>query len=614
MSNFLVSARKYRPVNFDTVVGQPAISNTLKSAIRSGQVAHAYLFCGPRGVGKTTCARIFAKTLNCFNLSDTVEACEQCESCKSFNESRSYNIHELDAASNNSVDDIRSLIDKVRIMPQVGKYSIYIIDEVHMLSQAAFNAFLKTLEEPPAHAIFILATTEKHKIIPTILSRCQIFDFNRIRVEDIVGYLSHVAKLEEINYEEEALNVIALKADGAMRDALSIFDQVASFSQRNITYAEVLENLNVLDYEYYFKVTEAFLNQDAAGSLVIFDEILQRGFDGQNFIGGLSSHLRDLLVCKDASTVQLLEVSDSLKARYRQQALVCEADFLFQALVICDQCELTYKSSKNQRLHVEISLIRLCNLQAQKKNLNSEQQALKIPEIVVSGPGLPVASASSAAQPKVMTAAASPAQATSQNSSGVSASPEAIQAGVPPVQPKPAEKPSVSTEPDPSYQAPPRISIKEALQAGKKAEIPVSKPGDSTGATTDPSKIKQNPITRELLIECWNNFSVQIREEKPRMAVTLKSVQPELKGTAVITIKLNNRDQLEDFLSSTKTELEKYLCRELQNDLITIEAELLEPAGQAQVRLYTSEEKFKYLSTKNPVLSKFRQNLNLELE
>ncbi len=387
MSNFLVSARKYRPVNFDTVVGQPAISNTLKSAIRSGQVAHAYLFCGPRGVGKTTCARIFAKTLNCFNLSESIEACEQCESCKSFNESRSYNIHELDAASNNSVDDIRSLIDKVRILPQVGKYSIYIIDEVHMLSQAAFNAFLKTLEEPPSHAIFILATTEKHKIIPTILSRCQIFDFNRIRVEDIVGYLSHVAKLEEIRFEEEALNVIALKADGAMRDALSIFDQVASFSQKNITYAEVLENLNVLDYEYYFKVTDAFLKQDAAGALVIFDEILQRGFDGQNFIGGLSSHLRDLLVCKDASTVQLLEVSDSLKTRYRQQAMVCESDFLFQALVICDQCELTYKASKNQRLHVEISLIRLCNLQAQKKNLNPEQPALNIPDIVASEPG-----------------------------------------------------------------------------------------------------------------------------------------------------------------------------------------------------------------------------------
>jgi DNA polymerase-3 subunit gamma/tau len=579
MSNFLVSARKYRPVNFDTVVGQPAISNTLKSAIRSGQVAHAYLFCGPRGVGKTTCARIFAKTLNCFNLSESIEACEQCESCKSFNESRSYNIHELDAASNNSVDDIRSLIDKVRIMPQVGKYSIYIIDEVHMLSQSAFNAFLKTLEEPPAHAIFILATTEKHKIIPTILSRCQIFDFNRIRVEDIVGYLAHVAKLEDIRYEEEALNVIALKADGAMRDALSIFDQVASFSRKNITYAEVLENLNVLDYEYYFKVTEAFLKEDTAGALVLFDEILQRGFDGQNFIGGLSSHLRDLLVCKDASTVQLLEVSDTLKARYRQQALVCESDFLFQALVICDQCELTYKSSKNQRLHVEISLIRLCNLQAQKKNLISEQPALNIPGINTSE--LKPASAQAVAR----------------------STPQA-----------PAEKPAISTEPDQDYRLSPRISIKEALQAGKKAELPVSQTGGIPGAATDPAKMRQTPVTQELLIESWNNFAIRMREEKPRMAVTLKSVQPLLTGETVISINLNNRDQLEDFNSSTKPELEKYLRRELQNDLITIEAELPEPTGPAQVRLYTSEEKFKYLSKKNPVLSKFRQNLNLELE
>jgi DNA polymerase-3 subunit gamma/tau len=588
MSNFLVSARKYRPVNFDTVVGQPAISNTLKSAIRSGQVAHAYLFCGPRGVGKTTCARIFAKTLNCFNLSESIEACEQCESCKSFNESRSYNIHELDAASNNSVDDIRSLIDKVRILPQVGKYSIYIIDEVHMLSQSAFNAFLKTLEEPPAHAIFILATTEKHKIIPTILSRCQIFDFNRIRVEDIVGYLSHVAKLEDIRFEEEALNVIALKADGAMRDALSIFDQVASFSQKNITYAEVLENLNVLDYEYYFKVTDAFLKQDAAGALVIFDEILQKGFDGQNFIGGLSSHLRDLLVCRDASTVQLLEVSDSLKTRYRQQAMVCESDFLFQSLVICDQCELTYKASKNQRLHIEISLIRLCNLQAQKKNLNSEQPALKIPDIVTS-------------ESRTVTA-----QSPSPSKITIKAQASVMTPAI--------EKPAVSAEPEQDYHLPPRISIKEALQAGKKAELPVSQSAGFTGTVIESGNIKQTPVTQELLIECWNNFAIQMREEKPRMAVTLKSVQPSLTGAAIISIKLNNRDQLEDFNSSTKTELEKYLRRELQNDLITVEAEILVPTGPAQVRLYTSEEKFKYLSKKNPVLSKFRQNLNLELE
>ncbi|HEX2395281.1 MAG TPA: DNA polymerase III subunit gamma/tau, partial [Bacteroidales bacterium] len=293
MSNYVVSARKHRPDHFDAVVGQPSVSNTLKNAIRSGQVAHAYLFCGPRGVGKTTCARIYAKTLNCLNRTANTEACNECESCKAFNESRSFNIHELDAASNNSIEDIRSLIEKVRILPQLGKYSIYIIDEVHMLSASAFNAFLKTLEEPPPHAIFILATTEKHKIIPTILSRCQVFDFHRIRLEDIANYLAKVASAENIAFEEEALNVIALKADGAMRDALSIFDQVASFSNRNITYQEVLDNLNVLDYEYYFRMTSFFLEAAADKTLLLFNEILQKGFDGQNFIGGLSSHLRD---------------------------------------------------------------------------------------------------------------------------------------------------------------------------------------------------------------------------------------------------------------------------------------------------------------------------------
>jgi DNA polymerase III subunit gamma/tau len=595
MSNFLVSARKYRPVNFDTVVGQPSISNTLKSAIKSGQVAHAYLFCGPRGVGKTTCARIFAKTLNCFNLSDTIEACEECESCKSFNESRSYNIHELDAASNNSVDDIRSLIDKVRILPQVGKYSIYIIDEVHMLSQAAFNAFLKTLEEPPSHAIFILATTEKHKIIPTILSRCQIFDFHRIRVEDIVGYLSHVAALEEIQFEEEALNVIALKADGAMRDALSIFDQVASFSQKKITYAEVLENLNVLDYEYYFRITEAFLKQDAAAALVIFDEILQRGFDGQNFIGGLSSHLRDLLVCRDAVTLQLLEVSESLKARYRQQAVQCESDFLFQALAICDQCELSYKSSKNQRLHVEISIIRLCNLQAQKKNLIPEQELLSIPDIAKQ------LETKAAAVLSVPLAKTDPGQSSD------------APASAPPAY---VERQTGTTEPEPAYHVPPRISIKDALKSVTDEKREGNNKETLIHGTAAEQKTDKNlkPVTQEILLACWNIFADKIREEKPRMAVTLRNVQPIVNHGEVILIEMNNRDQLEDFNYSIKTELEKFLRQEMQNDLITIEAGLVEPAPQDHARLYTSEEKFKYLSLKNPVLSKLRQNLNLELE
>ena len=320
MDKFIVSARKYRPETFQSVVGQDSITGTLKNAIKNNHLGHAYLFCGPRGVGKTTCARIFAKTINCGNPSADMEPCNECESCKAFNESRSYNIHELDAASNNSVEDIRTLTEQVRIPPQIGKYSVYIIDEVHMLSAQAFNAFLKTLEEPPSHAVFILATTEKHKIIPTILSRCQIFDFNRIKVDDVVSYLEYIAGKKASGFNKEALHVIAQKADGAMRDALSIFDQVVSFSGSNIEYQSVIDNLNILDYEYYFRMTDTLLAGDVSNALLIFDEILDKGFDAHNFLGGLASHLRDILVSKDQATVKLLEVSENLRARYLQQA------------------------------------------------------------------------------------------------------------------------------------------------------------------------------------------------------------------------------------------------------------------------------------------------------
>jgi DNA polymerase-3 subunit gamma/tau len=367
MENFIVSARKYRPDSFDTVVAQSSITTTLKNAIKNNQLAHAYLFCGPRGVGKTTCARIFAKTINCSNLSAEVEACNDCESCKAFNTSRSFNIHELDAASNNSVDDIRILIDQVRIPPQVGKYSVYIIDEVHMLSSQAFNAFLKTLEEPPKHAIFILATTEKHKIIPTILSRCQIFDFNRIGISDIADHLEFVAKGEGVSAEKEALNVIAQKADGAMRDALSIFDQIVSFSGKEITYHDVISNLNVLDYDYYFKLVDHFLKNEVPDVLMIFDEILNHGFDGHHFITGLSSHLRNLLVCKDPVTVQLLEVGGEIKERFKVQASVCNSDFLLKALEISNECDMQYKISQNKRLLVELALVRIAQLTLKKK-------------------------------------------------------------------------------------------------------------------------------------------------------------------------------------------------------------------------------------------------------
>ena len=367
MENFIVSARKYRPDTFQTVVGQASITSTLKNAIKNSQLAHAYLFCGPRGVGKTTCARIFAKTINCQNLTAEIEPCNQCESCKAFNGSRSYNIHELDAASNNSVDDIRNLTDQVRIPPQIGHYSIYIIDEVHMLSQAAFNAFLKTLEEPPHHAIFILATTEKHKIIPTILSRCQIFDFNRIKISDISGHLGYVAKSESVAIEGEALNVIAQKADGAMRDALSIFDQIVSFSGKSISYKDVISNLNVLDYDYYFRLTDLFLKNDIANSLLLFNEILDHGFEGHHFITGLSSHFRDVMVCKDPVTIQLLEVGGEIREKYKVQATLCDSDFLIGALQIANECDLQYKASQNKRLLVELAIIKIAQLTLKKK-------------------------------------------------------------------------------------------------------------------------------------------------------------------------------------------------------------------------------------------------------
>jgi DNA polymerase-3 subunit gamma/tau len=374
MEPYIVSARKYRPDTFTTVVGQPSITSTLKNAIRSSHLAHAYLFCGPRGVGKTTSARIFAKTINCLNLSPETEPCNQCESCISFGENRSYNIHELDAASNNSVEDIRSLVDKVRIPPQIGKYSVYIIDEVHMLSSQAFNAFLKTLEEPPPHAVFILATTEKHKIIPTILSRCQIYDFNRISISDIEKHLLNVASREKVSIDPEALNVIAQKADGAMRDALSIFDQVVSFCGDKVTYQDTISNLNVLDYDYYFKLTNGFIQGDVSGNLMIFNEILNKGFNAHHFIIGLSQHFRDLLICRDVVTLSLLEVGGEIRERYRKQASACSEDFLTAALILTSDCDIQYKNSSNQRFLVELALIRITQLQEQLKKKQLTKQ------------------------------------------------------------------------------------------------------------------------------------------------------------------------------------------------------------------------------------------------
>ena len=362
MENFIVSARKYRPATFETVVGQQHITGTLQNAIKNNQLAQAFLFCGPRGVGKTTCARILAKTINCTNLTPEQEACGTCESCISFQTGHSFNFHELDAASNNSVDDIRSLIEQVRIPPQAGKYKIYIIDEVHMLSANAFNAFLKTLEEPPSYAIFILATTEKHKILPTILSRCQIFDFNRIQVEDIATHLNKIAIREQIAVEADGLHIIAQKADGGLRDALSMFDQIVSYTNKNLTYKSVIDNLNILDYDYYFKLTDYLSNGDVSNTLLLFNEILNHGFDGNNFINGLASHFRNLLVGKDALTVQLLEVSENIKQKYLSQSKSADLGFILTALNLANACDLIYKNSKNQRLQVELALIKMCHI------------------------------------------------------------------------------------------------------------------------------------------------------------------------------------------------------------------------------------------------------------
>ena len=503
MENFIVSARKYRPTTFKSVVGQASITTTLKNAIKNNHLAQAYLFCGPRGVGKTTCARIFAKTINCKNLDENVEPCNDCESCQSFNQNRSYNIHELDAASNNSVEDIRNLIEQVRIPPQVGKYSIYIIDEVHMLSSQAFNAFLKTLEEPPAHAIFILATTEKHKIIPTILSRCQIFDFNRIRVDDTVEYLEYIAKEESINYEVDALNIIAQKADGAMRDALSIFDQVVSFSGNNITYQSVIDNLNVLDYDYYFKITDAFLKSNISDTLLIFNEIIEKGFDAHHFINGLSEHLRNLLVCRDETTLQLLEVGANIRERYKEQTKQCNQEFIFSALEISNKCDVSYRLSKNKRLHVELSLIELCNINTEKKNSSQLEEKINAPNKV-----------------------------------------EAKKEEKEYKEEEPAKKIVEESKPKTVFKSSPKsfstFSIKDKLDKSAKTEI-VEEPEIETKKEEE-AVLQDNTFTEKELIEKWHEFSNKIGD-RPRIFNTLTSKDPKLEDNYFVSFQIDNNLQ-----------------------------------------------------------------------
>jgi len=580
MENFIVSARKYRPASFDMVIGQDSITHTLKSAIKSNHLAQAYLFCGPRGVGKTTCARIFAKTINCSNLGDNLEACDVCESCLSFNSLRSFNIHELDAASNNKVEDIRSLNDQIRIPPQIGKYSIYIIDEVHMLSSSAFNAFLKTLEEPPSHAIFILATTEKHKIIPTILSRCQIFDFNRIRIEDIVGRLMYVAKNEGITAAEEALHIIGQKADGALRDALSIFDQIVSLSGKTITYKDVIENLNVLDYEYYFKTVDAALIGDVSSVLLTFNEVLEKGFDGHNFISGLNSHLRDLLVSKDESTLRLLEATPVIKKRYLQQTGECPVDFLFKSLEIGNNCDLTYKGSKNPRLHIELSLIKLCTLMNRAEE-PSEKKKSDSPQLNTIEEDIPLPSKS-----------------------------EIIRQEVHLSEKKVINQEAKSGKHDPVIEKPSKtFSIKEIISE----DIKPAEKNEERSVLNDP-EVHLKPkveFTPQAFETAWQEFTDHLKGEGTRIVSMFKSIRPELENDQTIKIHLSNAAQKDTFILNYKPKLINFL--ESKFILSDIDIETVVDLSETSEILYSDEQKLNYLINKYPIMKDMKKTFNLDI-
>ncbi len=556
MENFIVSARKYRPSTFDMVVGQKSITGTLKNAVRTKQLAHAFLFCGPRGVGKTTCARIFSKTINCENSTPEGEACNECESCQSFNESRSYNIHELDAASNNSVDDIRSLIEQVRIPPQIGTHSVYIIDEVHMLSSAAFNAFLKTLEEPPSHAIFVMATTEKHKILPTILSRCQIFDFNRIKVKDIAEQLAYVAQRENIECEPAALQVIAQKADGGMRDALSYFDQIASFADRNITYQSAIQNLNVLDYEYYFKLVDFFLAADISETLLVFNDILNHGFDSQHFISGLNRHIRDLLVAYDGKTVELLEVTDDTKQQYLEQAKNTGIQFLFKALQITNQCEISFKSTQNQRLHVELALMNLCNLSPKSILSIVEKQTEQVKQNV---------------------------QVESKEK----------------VQPQEKPKAKVNLSPPSAL----NTSIGNVLNAEGKTLVRKEK------KQVEDNQERNAVFTQEQLLDAWKYMVESVQASSPLAYNLVNSVKPLLKDDYVVEIPLSS-DFQKSTIEKARDILMSKLIEKLNNSKIKFAYNVSEKARPKSV--YTNEDKFKVLNEKNEKLDQLRQRFNLD--
>ncbi|MDR1407680.1 MAG: DNA polymerase III subunit gamma/tau [Tannerella sp.] len=567
MDNYIVSARKYRPTTFESVVGQKSLTTTLKNAIQRNRLAHAYLFCGPRGVGKTSCARIFAKTINCMNLSDSGEACNECESCISFNEQRSLNIHELDAASNNSVDGIRLLTEQVRIPPQLGKYKIYIIDEVHMLSTSAFNAFLKTLEEPPSHAIFILATTEKQKLIATILSRCQIYDFARITTADMVEHLQFVASRESVVAEPEALNVIALKADGGMRDALSIFDQIASYTGGNITYQSVIENLNVLDYEYYFRITDVILKGEVRNGMLILNEILEKGFDGQNIITGLASHFRDLLVCKDESTLVLFEMGASIRDRYRLISKQCAEQLLYQAIALANDCDLKYRESRNKRLLLELTLIRLCQLTTVDGAQPPEEKKKQIQPIV-----------------EASTVPATPRIAASE------IVPEIQQVAKPATLPTPTQ--GITNH------RPQSTSINLILND----QHPVYQAAEHKAESTE------IPFSTEDLIRCWDEYAANVPEQKGHLKNTMMNCKPVLKNNFLFEIAVHNPTQ-KDELVSESADILKELRTQLKNSRIQLRV-VIDETNEKKLA-YTATEKYEYLAEVNRYLLTLKDEFDL---
>jgi DNA polymerase-3 subunit gamma/tau len=633
MDNFIVSARKYRPSTFNSVVGQNSITTTLKNAIKTKQLAQAFLFCGPRGVGKTTCARILAKTINCENLTEDFEACNECVSCKSFNESTSFNVHELDAASNNSVDDIRSLVEQVRIPPQSARYKVYIIDEVHMLSAAAFNAFLKTLEEPPPYAKFILATTEKHKILPTILSRCQIYDFRRINLEDIADHLAFVSRSEGINFDEEALHIIAQKADGGLRDALSMFDQLVNSTGHDLTYKSVIEHLNVLDFEFYFRITEALLTGNVSTALLTLNEVIENGFDGQHFLTGLSSHLRNILVCKDAATVKLLEVSQVLRTRFLEQSKICPLDFIIRSLDIANKCDLSYRASSNKRLHIEIALLQMTRMNPQSSNQG-------LPASQPQQPGTPVTTPQPFRAPETTTPVVQHQPSVSKEVSKATAQEAPVQYNN---QPSPEQKP-VQQTPTPapitnqtpanrSVNLPQTTSIRPNAMQGiatvlkitakineseetSKAQSLATSLSDKDdaemcdeiegGGITSETAPTNKPLTQMSLEIVWENLQkrypdlISLTIRKPILTDGFKISYP-------VASKLEETEVFQN-----RYNILTYLKQELGNHQVELETILTEEAPQER-KAYTDKDKYERLATKNPLLQKFREKFDLEL-